>query len=731
MSLLLQERRKQKRINSNKKAHERKSKGERKRAEVQEIEKLNACIAEGSQYRGSPKLFGDLPISKRTLKGLEDAHFIEMTDIQKCALPVALSGLDVLATAKTGSGKTLAFLIPILELLIREKWSIFDGLGALVLSPTRELALQTFEVLRKIGKHHGLSAGLVIGGKDLRSEQNAISRMNILVATPGRLLQHMDQTSIFDWSSLRILVLDEADRILDLGFKQTIDAILEELPKEKRQTMLFSATQTKEIAALARLSLKDPVTMSIHSAEQHATPDRLIQKYLVCPLNEKLDRLYSFIKGNLHGKIIVFLSSCKQVRFVFEAFCKLQPGIPLMHLYGKQKQTKRMAIFNDFCKRPAAACLFATDVAARGLDFPAIEWVIQVDCPEDVETYIHRVGRTARLDQPGNALLFLLPSEEQAMLKLLIEAKVPIAPMYGSGKTLPPPKRPIQGQLQALCSQDPEIKYLAQKALISYVRSVFIHGNKEIFKVADLPIDKFAHSLGLASTPRLRFAEKSLAKNRSRQLCNVKGSVMNYSESENELDRAEKTLDTVNKQPVIQKPTMRKIDRMFKRKNLNVLSEHYAKLREGFTKMKSDDNGDDSEDKDDILTVKKRDHEIDLDAIIPNRNGPIKQSRRDLLKIKKKALLKDPTPVTRLVFDEKGEAHKVFPFEPESSFDRTKARSLADVHMQNELNAMQHIDRMDLERIRNTRRAARIEKKQKVKEAARNAHLAKAPRLED
>ncbi|KAL8853976.1 MAG: hypothetical protein Q9198_010946, partial [Flavoplaca austrocitrina] len=166
-------------------------------------------------------------------------------------------GSDILGAAKTGSGKTLAFLVPVLENLYRKRWTEFDGLGALILSPTRELAIQIFEVLRKIGRYHTFSAGLVIGGKSLQEERERLGRMNILVCTPGRMLQHMDQTAAFEIDHLQMLVLDEADRILDMGFQSTVDAIVEHLPK-KRQTFLFSATQTKKVADLARLSLRDP-----------------------------------------------------------------------------------------------------------------------------------------------------------------------------------------------------------------------------------------------------------------------------------------------------------------------------------------------------------------------------------------------------------------------------------------------------------------------------------------
>ncbi len=174
----------------------------------------------GKVVYGKQKRFSELPLSKRTLAGLREGKFERLTDIQRAAIPHALAGRDVLGAAKTGSGKTLAFLVPVLELLYRQRWSSMDGLGAVVISPTRELAMQIFDVLRVVGKQHDLSAGLVIGGKDKNEEAERITRMSLLVCTPGRLLQHLDETVGFDASSLQVLVIDEADRILDLGFEQ-------------------------------------------------------------------------------------------------------------------------------------------------------------------------------------------------------------------------------------------------------------------------------------------------------------------------------------------------------------------------------------------------------------------------------------------------------------------------------------------------------------------------------
>lgn len=177
-----------------------------------------------------------------------------MTDIQRAAIPHALYGRDILGAARTGSGKTLSFCVPLIELLYRKQWTQDSGLGALIISPTRELALQIFQELRKVGQYHNFSAGVITGGKELLEEKLRINNMNILVCTPGRLLQHMDQTVGFDTSNTQMLVLDEADRILEMGFADTLNAILNNLPKQ-RQTLLFSATQTKSIKDLARLNL--------------------------------------------------------------------------------------------------------------------------------------------------------------------------------------------------------------------------------------------------------------------------------------------------------------------------------------------------------------------------------------------------------------------------------------------------------------------------------------------
>ena len=472
------------------------------KAAVREIEHVS------SQYEALDSIkvssFADLPLSSSTRHGLRSCGYSNPTDIQRMAIPLALRGKDVLGAAKTGSGKTLAFLVPLLELLWRERWSQLDGMGALVISPTRELAYQTFEVLRKVGAGHDFSAGLVTGGKDIEMEKKRILQTNIVICTPGRLLQHLDETVNFDCSSLKLMVLDEADRILDLGFEHTMNAIIQNLPQD-RQTMLFSATQTKSVRDLARLSLVDSEYVAVHEHSKYSTPHKLVQSFVVCELPDKLSMLYSFMKSHLTCKIIVFMSSCKQVKFAYETFRRMRPGIPLMALYGRQKHLKRIAIFNDFCRKRESA-LFCTDIAARGLDIPSVDWVVQLDCPEDANTYIHRAGRTARYEKGGKALLFLLPSELEGMLAELKLKKIPIEEL----KVNPKKVIPLQKKLEGFCAQDISVKQWAQRSFLCYLKSVHLQANKKIFSVCKLPIEKYALSLGLPGAPRIRFLLRTL-----------------------------------------------------------------------------------------------------------------------------------------------------------------------------------------------------------------------------
>uniref|UniRef100_A0A671RX53 ATP-dependent RNA helicase n=1 Tax=Sinocyclocheilus anshuiensis TaxID=1608454 RepID=A0A671RX53_9TELE len=490
--------------NKTKKIVKRVQKTTKKRDWEVERENIQKLVKKYSEINPKEAVkFSDFPLSKKTLKGLLEAQYRQPTEIQRQTIGFTLQGRDVLGAAKTGSGKTLAFLIPILECLYREQWTAMDGLGALIISPTRELAYQTYEVLRKVGKNHEFSAGLVIGGKDLKDESEKIHRTNIVICTPGRLLQHMDETATFHASNLHMLVLDEADRILDMGFTDTLNAIVENLPTT-RQTLLFSATQTRSVRDLARLSLKNPEYVWVHEQAKFSTPATLEQNYVVCELHQKVNMLFSFMRSHLKKKIIVFFACCKEVQYLFRVFCRLRPGISILALHGKQQQMKRVEVYNDFVHKTSAV-LFATDIAARGLDFPAVNWVLQFDCPEDANTYIHRVGRTARYKEGGEALLVLLPSEENGMIAQLQEKKVPINKI----KVNPEKLVCVQQKLDAFLAQEKEQKERAQRCFVSYLRSVYLMKNKDVFDVFQLKLPEYAMSLGLAVAPRVRFLNKA------------------------------------------------------------------------------------------------------------------------------------------------------------------------------------------------------------------------------
>ncbi|MCJ1351229.1 MAG: ATP-dependent RNA helicase dbp4 [Icmadophila ericetorum] len=688
----------------------------KRKREEEDISALDERVKEFSPQETEIKDFSDLPLSQTTSSGLDASQFKALTDIQKKAIPLALQGKDILGAAKTGSGKTLGFLIPVLENLYRKRWTELDGLGALILSPTRELAIQIFEVLRKIGRYHTFSAGLVIGGKSLQEERERLGRMNILVCTPGRMLQHMDQTALLEIDNLQMLVLDEADRIMDMGFQETVDAILEHLPKE-RQTLLFSATQTKKVSDLARLSLRDPEYVSVHEAASSATPSTLQQHYIVVPLHEKLDTLWSFLRANLKSKILVFLSSGKQVRFVYESFRHLRPGIPLLHLHGRQKQTARLDITTEFSKTKNA-CLFATDVIARGLDFPAVDWVIQLDCPEDADTYIHRVGRTARFERDGRAVLFLEPSEENGMLERLKHKKVPIEKINVRQKK----QQSICNQLQNMCFKDPELKYLGQKAFVSYVRSVHIQKDKEIFKIDELPLEEFSASLGLPGAPRIKFQKGDNAKelkNASRQLLS--------SGDEDMPDGAIKK----------QEPVKTKYDRMFERRNQDVLAPHYAKLIDG--DPVADGGGHDADEDEDFLKVKRRlssasesfessgDEKPGREVAATVKSVPIvgkeeafviDSKRREKLLKSKKAMLKLKGKGSKLVYDDDGNPHEVYELEDEEKFQsRGPAEMQRAKFLEEESKRTQTQDILDKQLAKQKRKEKKEKKKAREKQA--------------
>eukprot|EP00536_Pseudo-nitzschia_multiseries_P003184 jgi/Psemu1/185193/e_gw1.47.131.1 len=508
----------------NHQAQRRRKKNFKKISPAEEIATLKARIEEETPARGSLAhaknsvvSFASQPLSHATLQGLENNGYTTMTAIQAGSVPHALAGRDILGAAKTGSGKTLAFLIPLLELLYRQRWTPQDGVGAIVLSPTRELAGQIFAVLRKIGQQHTFSLGLLMGGRhknkqniesnDFIREQQSIPTTNILICTPGRLLQHLEQTPYFNVDSLQMLVLDEADRILDMGFRDQLVRILDYLPQgEARQTLLFSATQTKDVKHLATLSInrKTVEYVGVHDEDSATTPDRLKQAYVLVPVEHKLNCLYSFLKTHLKCKTIVFFATCSQVRHAWDLFCRLRPGLSVLAIHGKLSQTKRLQVYDKFTTTPHSV-MFATDVASRGLDFPSVDWVVQVDAPEDYDMYVHRVGRTARFQQDGQALLLLDPAEEESFVRNNKNEKEQRLKANLQKKSINPTKTMLVTQRAAsLVAEHSALYALAKKAFWSYVRSMSLLPKDGIWnnlQIRKLHLEEYAHSLGLPNIP--------------------------------------------------------------------------------------------------------------------------------------------------------------------------------------------------------------------------------------
>uniref|UniRef100_A0AC34R685 ATP-dependent RNA helicase n=1 Tax=Panagrolaimus sp. JU765 TaxID=591449 RepID=A0AC34R685_9BILA len=430
----------------------------------------------------------------KLLEAVKKMGFTYMTEIQAKCIDPLLQGHDILGLAKTGSGKTLAFLLPAIQLLLKLKWQPYRGTGVVVIAPTRELAMQTYGVLNEIMEFFpSLTHGLVMGGANRETEaRKLLTGVCILVATPGRLLDHLQDTKGFVYKYLSCLIIDEADRILDIGFELDIKRILRILPK-KRQSMLFSATTGPKVDDLIKTALHaNPFKIEIKRTE--ATVSGLQQGYVICESDQRFLLLFTFLKKNKGKKIMVFFSSCSAVKYYNELLNFID--LPVQSIHGKQKQSKRTTTYFKFCN-DKTGILLCTDVAARGLDIPKVDWIVQYDPPDDPREYIHRVGRTARgEDGIGSALLFLRP-EELEFLRYLKAAKVNLDE-YEFSKTK---MANIQPQLEKLIRENYYLNIQAKEAYKSYVRAYISHSLKQIFDVHSLDLLKVAKSFGFDAPP--------------------------------------------------------------------------------------------------------------------------------------------------------------------------------------------------------------------------------------
>ena len=343
--------------------------------------------------------FADLKLSEKTLHALDRAGFEHPTPIQAQAIPPALLGKDVIGTAATGTGKTAAFLLPIIERLAGQV-----GTRALVLAPTRELALQIGEELARFGSGRHVRGAVVIGGVGMGAQTQAFrDKKEVIIATPGRLVDHLQQgTTRLD--QIEVLVLDEADRMLDMGFKPQLTKILQRLPKA-RQTMLFSATMGGEVAEFAAAHLKAPVKVEV--ARSGTTAARAEQRVFLCSQEEKLALLIALLAED-ELTTLVFTRTKRRADRVWKGIGRL--GIKVARIHADRSQGQRKQALDGF-KDGDYRVLVATDIAARGIDVADIGHVVNFDLPHVAEDYVHRVGRTARHEASGKASAFCAPEE--------------------------------------------------------------------------------------------------------------------------------------------------------------------------------------------------------------------------------------------------------------------------------------------------------------------------------
>ncbi|MBL8694237.1 MAG: DEAD/DEAH box helicase [Planctomycetes bacterium] len=376
--------------------------------------------------------FRRFPLSEALLRALTAGGFERPTPIQAKAIPAALAGRDLLARAPTGTGKTLAFSVPALERLSRGRSEAKRAIRIVVLAPTRELALQIRGVIEPLAESVGLSSVALVGGLPLRSDVTALRRgPQIVVATPGRLLDHIEHRTV-DLSHTAIVVLDEADRMLDLGFLPQVYRILNVTPAS-RQTLLFSATIPTDIANLAKQHMRNPIPIEIGAAQRVA--ERAEQSVLYLAIEQKLPALIALLRAET-GTCLVFVATKVKAEELHRA--TRAAGLPVAALHGDLTQAARMKALEMF-QDESARILIATDVAGRGLDVEQIAHVVNYDTPLRPDDYIHRVGRTARADASGKATTFVSYDELENLsaIQRHLRHSIPLG-IYPDGIPVPP-----------------------------------------------------------------------------------------------------------------------------------------------------------------------------------------------------------------------------------------------------------------------------------------------------
>ena len=512
-----------------------------------------------------------LGLDNHLVKNLAELGITTLTTIQSKALPVIMAGKDALIKSQTGSGKTLTYAIPIMQKLgsQRPKIDRKSGCFALVIVPTRELAVQTFEWFHKLSKAFiWVVPCLLVGGENRKAEKVRVRKgVNIVVSTPGRLVDHLEKTENFKLDQIEWVVLDEADRMLELGYEREVQKVLTALQQQNtltRQSLLLSATLTTGIQQLSELSLRHPTFIDAANDDpasqekELTTPENLQQTFLLVPAKLKLVALAAFVmwkcQQSKNKKILIFLPTQDMVDFYTKVLERAlwgrteeeadeeeellgegeelseearlllgkeekvgqRAGVQsprLLRLHGNMKQAERLAVFQEF-RQEAGGVLLSTDVAARGLDLPAVDWILQYTAPICVADYVHRVGRTARIGAKGSSVIFLLPSEA-GFVRQLEAAKIPLVEMrlglvlarlLRSGtnhSNMEEAATALQMRVEVAVAGSEELHQLACQAYVSFVRSYASYPReaREVFCFRDLHLGHCAKSFALRDPP--------------------------------------------------------------------------------------------------------------------------------------------------------------------------------------------------------------------------------------
>ncbi len=398
----------------------------------------------------SPDTFDGHGISPEILAILTKAGFTTPTPIQHQAIPGAIEGGDVIGIAQTGTGKTLSFSIPMIQRILK------DGGNGLIVLPTRELALQVDETLQKIGRPLGIKTAVFIGGASMHLQRQMIKQgPHILVATPGRLLDHMEKRTI-TLSKVSVLVLDEADRMLDMGFSDQINKILAAVPKD-RQTMLFSATMPNDIISIANRHMKTPVRIEVSPAG--TTAERVVQEMYIVHRDEKMKLLESILLEE-KGSVLVFSRTKYGAKNLTTKIGHL--GIKVAEIHSNRSLGQRREALEGF-RSGKYRVLIATDIASRGIDVTGIALVVNYDLPTDPEDYVHRIGRTARAGREGKAISFALPDQRDELKRIerLIRNEIPRGKLptgMAEAKLSEPARRPVHSVSSGAVRSRPQKK---------------------------------------------------------------------------------------------------------------------------------------------------------------------------------------------------------------------------------------------------------------------------------